>query len=177
MFVPEILNNIEQSGLSSWLRDSDSWFGFYFILLCHTIGLSLLVGASVFVDLCFLGAPSGLPLKSLKRLFRVMWIGFGINAASGILLLTAYPTKSLTNPVFYVKLLFITLAMFTVQQMNQKVFDDHLSEAAMLAKGRSMAKRSLAFWVVSITAGRLLAYTYTYLLYGVIAAWIFHFHW
>ena len=38
-----------------------------------------------------------------------MWAGFWINALSGILLLIAYPTKALTNPLFYAKLVLIGL--------------------------------------------------------------------
>src|SRR5262245_10858498 len=167
-----VLNSIEQTGLSSWLRTSDSWFGFYFILLVHTLGLSLLVGANVVVDACILGIAADLPLKSLKRLFGIMWIGFWINVATGVLLLVAYPTKALTNPVFYVKLSLITLAMTTAHRMKTQVFDDRLTEPEMIAKGKPMAKWSLALWIMSITAGRLLAYTYSYLLYGVSATLI-----
>jgi len=36
----------------------------------------------------------------------------------------------------------------------------------MEAKGRALAKWSLVLWIAAITAGRLLAYTYTYLLYS-----------
>jgi len=173
--VPEVLNSIEQSGLSSWLRGSDSWFGFYFVLLVHTLGLSLLVGANVVVDTCILGIAPGVPLKSLKRLFGIMWAGFWLNVTTGIFLLIAYPTKSLTNPMFYVKLTLITLGMITALRMKSQVFDDRLSEPDMVAKGKPMAKWSLALWIMSITAGRLLAYTYTYVLYGVTAVIVFKF--
>jgi hypothetical protein len=36
----------------------------------------------------------------------------------------------------------------------------------MEAKGRALAKWSLVLWIAAITAGRLLAYTYSYLLYS-----------
>jgi hypothetical protein len=165
--VPELFRTIEESGFSSWIRKSDSVFGFYFILLFHTIGLSLLVGANAVVDLRILGVASDLPLKPLKRFFGIMWVGLAINVTTGILLLTAYPTKALTNPVFYVKLSFIGLAVITMQRINSRLFADaSLSEAAMIAKGKTMAKCSLLFWLGAITAGRLLSETYTYLTYG-----------
>src|SRR5580693_10288871 len=136
--VPELFNTIEQSGISRWLRESQSLFGFYFILLFHTIGMSLVVGANAVVDLRILGVAPGLPLHPLKRLFGVMWTGLAINVTTGLLLLTAYPTKALTNPDFYVKLTFIGLAVFTMRRMNHQVFDDtSLSEMAMIAKGRT----------------------------------------
>ena len=167
MAIPELLNTIEQSGLSSWLRESDSVFAYYFILLCHTVGLALLVGPNAVVDLRLLGVASEIPLKPLKRFFLIMWLGFGINTLSGIFLVIAYPTKAFTNPVFYVKLSCIGAAVVILQRINNQVFGETgLSEAAMMAKGRTMALLSLGLWIGAITAGRLLAYTYTHRLFG-----------
>ena len=167
MAAPLILQTIEETGLSSWIRESDSLFSFYFILLLHTFGLALLVGANTVVDLRLIGIPSGLPLKPLKRLFKIMWLGFAINLTSGIFLIIAYPTKALTNPVFYVKLTVITTALVIMSRIQRRVFDDpNLSEQDMIARGATLARISLVLWLCAITAGRLLAYTYTYLLYG-----------
>ncbi len=167
MAVPEIFNTIEQTGLSRWIRYSESVFGFYFILLGHTIGLSLLVGANAVVDLRILGVASPLPLKPLKPLFSIMWLGLGINVTTGLLLLAGYPTKALTNPDFYIKLSFVALAVITMRRINLRVFgDDSLSESRMIEKGKTMAKWSLFFWIGAISAGRLLSETYTYLTYG-----------
>jgi hypothetical protein len=75
-----------------------------------------------------------------------MWMGFGINAAPGLLLLTAYPTKSLTNPLFYVKLCLIGLAVITMQRIHSQVFGDiSVNEASMIARGKLMAIWSLVF--------------------------------
>lgn len=152
---------IEETGLSVWIRESDSWFSFWCILSVHAIGMGVLVGASVLIGLRILGLAPDLPLAPLKRLYRFIWIGFWIQVVSGILLLIAYPTKSLTNPVFYAKLTLIGLALASMQMLRNRVFTDSgLSEAAMMAKGRVFAICSLIFWVGAVTAGRLLAYTY-----------------
>jgi hypothetical protein len=161
---PLFLRTIEESGLSTWLRESESPFAFYFFLLFHTFGLALLVGANTVVDLRLLGIEREIPLAPLKRLFGVMWLGITLSAASGVMLLIAYPTKAFTNPVFYTKLVLIGLAVWVVTQLNSRVFDDaSLDEAAMMARGRTLAKWSLFLWVAAITCGRLLAYTYKYL--------------
>ena len=167
MAVPEFFGAIERSGLSTWIRESPSLFAFYFILLLHTVGLSLVVGANVVVDLRILGVASALPLKPLKQLFGIMWVGLGINGATGVLLLIAYPTKSLTNPLFYLKLLLIAFAVVTMQRIDARVFGDaRLSEASMVARGKMMAMWSLALWIGAIAAGRLLAETFKYLTYA-----------
>jgi hypothetical protein len=158
------LQTIEESGLSTWLRESESPFAFYFVLLLHTFGLALLVGANAVIDLRLLGIGRDIPLAPLKRLFGIMWLGFGINAVSGMLLLIAYPTKALTNPVFYAKLTLIGFAVWIMTKLQSRVFNDStLNEATMIARGRMLAKWSLAIWIGVITAGRLLAYTYKYL--------------
>jgi len=155
---------IEESGVSTWLRESESPFAFYFVLLLHTFGLALLVGANVVIDLRLLGVERDIPLPPLKRLFGIMWLGFAINAVSGVLLLIAYPTKALTNPVFYTKLTLIGLAVWVMTRLKSRVFDDPaLNETAMIGRGRTLAKWSLVLWIGAITTGRLLAYTYSYL--------------
>jgi hypothetical protein len=164
--VPEFFNTIEQTTFSTWIRESPSLFAFYFILLFHTIGLSMVVGANTIVDLRLLGVASALPLKRLKRLFRVMWTGLSINILTGLLLLFAYPTKALTNPVFYAKMTLILLAVITMNRISVRLFNNtSLSEPEMMARGKTLAILSLIFWVSAITAGRLLSETYIYLTY------------
>jgi hypothetical protein len=66
-----------------------------------------------------------------------------------------------------VKLTFIGLAVYTMARLSSQVFSDSsLSEAAMVAKGKVMAKFSLAFWTCAVCAGRLLSETARYFFYG-----------
>lgn len=167
MAVPLFLDAIEKTSFSTWLRETPSLFGFYFILAVHTIGLAMLVGPNAAIDLRLLGVGREIPLAPLKKWFTIMWIGFAMNAASGVLLLCAYPTKAVTNPDFYIKLTLIGLAVWTMQKLKTRVFGNlSLSDAAMEAKGKTLAGWSLFLWAGAITAGRLLAYTYTYIMYG-----------
>jgi hypothetical protein len=164
--LPFFFRVIEDSGLSTWLRESTSLFAFWFVLTIHAIGMGLLVGASAIIDLRILGVAPDLPLAPLKSLYRFIWVGFWIQVVSAVFLLIAYPTKALTNPVFYIKLMLIAFAMTTMQILQKRVFGDPgLSEVAMMAQGKVFAVWSLVFWVGAVTSGRLLAYTYNYLTY------------
>ncbi len=168
MAVPELFHTIEKTGLSTWLRETPSVFGFYFFLTLHTIGMSFLVGGNAVIDLRILGVAPSLPLQPLKRLFGIMWAGLGINVMTGLLLLIAYPTKEFTNPDFYLKLTFITLGVITMQKVHNQVFGDaSLSEAAMAAKGKTLARWSLFFWIGAVALGRLLSETAIYGTFGV----------
>lgn len=156
---------IESTAFSTWLRESPSLWVFPFVLILHTVGLAFLVGTNVAIDVRILGVARGVPLRSLERYHVVMWLGFWVNAASGLLLLTAYPTKSLTNPLFYVKLLLIGVALWIAQTIRRR-FPETLSpdRTAAATDLRRLAVASLACWALSITAGRFLAYTYSRLL-------------
>lgn len=167
MAVPLIFKTIEESGLSTWIRDSPSIFAFWFIISLHAIGMGLLVGASAIIDLRILGVAKDLPLFPLKGLYRIIWIGFAIQVVSGTLLLIAYPTKALTNPDFYLKLTLVALAVVVMQKLKTKVFEDaSLSDSTMMMKGRALAMWSLLLWFGVVTSGRMLAYTYVYIKYG-----------
>ena len=166
--MPLFLNALEQTGFSLWLRESESVFGFYFILVLHTIGLALVVGPNAAIDLRLLGVAREIPLTPLKSWFNLMWLGLAINAVTGVFLVLAYPSKAFTNPDFYLKLTLIGFAIWNLQRMKRQVFDGSTqSEEAILAKGRMLAVWSLLLWAGVITAGRLLAYTCSYLVYGV----------
>jgi hypothetical protein len=167
LVVPEFFNTIEQTALSTWIRETESIFGFYFILLLHNFALATLVGPSTMIDLRLLGVAPTIPIRSLKPLYTAMACGIALAVVTGALLLYAYPTKALTNPLFYVKLLVIAIGVAVVYKLKARVFDNEsMSESDMVAAGRGLAKLSLVLWIGAITAGRLLAYTYKYLYYG-----------
>ncbi len=163
--LDQIFTAIEATALSTWLRE-DVW-AFPIVLIFHTVGLGLLAGPNIAIDARILGLARGVPLPTLERYFVVAWLGFWLNATSGILLLLAYPTKALTNPLFYGKLTLIAAAMTMMgsirRSMSSRPFEvDAVADRPL----RLLAIASLVCWGASITAGRLLAYTYSWLLVG-----------
>ncbi len=148
---------LEGTSLSTWLRESPSLWAFPFVLILHTVGLAFFVGANVAWDVRVLGFSLGIPLDALRRYFLVMWAGFWVNAFSGALLLLAYPTKALTNPLFFAKLALIAFGVVLAFRIRREV-DGHPDPSSL---ARMLAAVSLACWVAVIFAGRLLAYTCT----------------
>lgn len=152
---------LEMSAFSVWVRESTSVFAFPGILSAHTVGMGLVAGINAAIDLRILGLAPRVPLMEMRRLFPVMWIGFWLNAASGVVLLIGYPTKALTNPVFYAKLTFIALGLVDVRLIQNYIFSNpHFDTNPVPRRGRMLAVTSLACWAGAITAGRFLAYTY-----------------
>jgi len=156
---------IEASGFSIWMRESPSFFAFPLMLSLHAIGMGLAAGINGALALRLLGVAPAVPVSEMKRFFPVMWAGVWVNGLSGIALLIAYPTKALTNPVFYLKLALVALALAIARSIGHRVFGSAAGwDAARARAMRGLAAASLAVWVSAITAGRLLAYTYTHIL-------------
>lgn len=155
---------IERSGLSRWIREDSLW-AFPIILILHTVGLAFLVGANVALDARILGVGRGVPLASMLPFFRAMWLGFWVNAVSGVLLLAAYPTKAVTNPLFYVKLALIAIGLAHAESIRREVLrNPSFGGTDGPGASRLLAASALACWLAAVTAGRLLAYTYSYLM-------------
>ncbi len=98
----------------------------------------------------------------------VAWIGLLLNIGSGILLVVAYPTKALTNPIFYLKLLVIVAAVAVVRHLDGRVLK-------VEAPTRKLVPAALlVLTALAIVTGRLLPYTYRHLMAGhymQMAAW------
>jgi hypothetical protein len=168
---------LEATRFSTWMREDPSIFAFPAILSCHTVGMGLVAGINTALALRILGVASRVPVEEMKRFLPVMWFGFWLNAISGVALLIAYPTKALTNPVFYLKLALIALAMVLQRMISRRLFRDHSASLEPADAGTSLrpgtghivrlkrlAAASIVCWAGAITAGRFLAYTYTRLM-------------
>jgi hypothetical protein len=159
---------IENSALSTFIRETPTVFVFPAILTLHTIGMGVLAGGNIAIDLRILGFAPKMALAPIGRFFPVLWFALVMNAISGVLLLIAYPTKALTNPVFYVKLLLIALAVLVLRRMKIRIFDDPRLERMPIERNdKRLALFSIAFWLAAIAAGRLLAYTYRWEMLGI----------
>jgi len=149
---------LETSALSVWVRESPSVFAFPIILACHTVGMGFLAGMNAAIALRLLGFAPGVPLAAARRVFPVLWAGFWLNAVSGVVLLIGYPTKALTNPVFYFKLLCVALGLVVQTVIRRRLLEDEQSDVPFW--GKMFACASLAVWTAVIFSGRFLAYTY-----------------
>jgi hypothetical protein len=76
----------------------------------HFIGLSLLVGIVLLIDLRALGVLPSVPFAALERLLPWAAVGFAINIVTGMLFFVARPEFYTGNSAFYWKLIFVLLA-------------------------------------------------------------------
>ena len=155
----EFLRAIENSGLASWVRESPTIWAYPTIIFLHGVGMGFLVGMNTVIALRLLGFAPSLPVAPMGKFFSFMYLGFWINAASGLLLLIADATTFLTNPLFYLKMSLIALALVNIQFLKKTVYADPLPDMVPVPMtGKVLAGVSLFLWVGAITAGRLTAY-------------------
>jgi len=127
--------------------------------------MGFLAGMSAVIDLRILGVAKAVPLPEFKRFSPVFLVSLAISIVTGINLVIAYPTKALTNPVFWIKLTLIAVALELLYLIRRHVLRDTLPDREDVStNAKALAAISLASWVLVIVAGRLLPYTYGRLL-------------
>ena len=76
----------------------------------HFVGLSLLVGVILLIDLRMLGFMSQISFKALDRMLPWAMLGFALNVFTGMLFFAAAYGQYTNNPAFFWKLVFVMLA-------------------------------------------------------------------
>ncbi len=164
----EILAWIEQTPVGLWVREAPTIWAFPFVLLLHTVGLGIVAGTAVLLNAYAYRHPEQWAAHRLEPYFRFAWAGFAVNLVSGVLLLAAYPAKALTDPVFYLKIGCVIVAMLQLEWLRGRTGTQYRQAsggsvtAARTLRGSAIV--AFVFWTAAVVAGRLLAYTYRYLM-------------
>lgn len=121
--------------------------------------MAFVVGINIALALRLVGVAPKLSLIGFQRFLPLHWYAVILIVVSGLALLLAYPAKALTNPVFYLKLSALTIGLL-LTWILQKQFRQSQTPNNQYVFGWTM----LTCWVVTIGAGRFLAYTHSVLL-------------
>jgi hypothetical protein len=127
----------------------------------HYIGLSLLVGGIMLIDLRVLGLARTLPLKSMIGLLPFVWVGFIINALTGAALFIYGATGFGVNHAFWLKMTFMVFAglnalAFDLSVRRSKV--DWIAAELPPLHVKTFATLSFVLWLCVVTTGRWMAY-------------------
>ncbi|HTT06407.1 MAG TPA: hypothetical protein VMF64_14090 [Steroidobacteraceae bacterium] len=146
--------------VGQWVRNS-AW-AFPFLQSWHFIGMTMLIGPLFALDLRVLGVARAVPLAPLHRFLPLVFVGFGINLATGICFFCHDPRVYAYNISFRIKMLLILLAALNALWFRLGVFLDLERwgpgiEASRLAK--VISALSIVIWLAVITAGRYIAFT------------------
>lgn len=159
--MDQLLIALQDSAFANWVQAT----AYPIVITLHSIGLALLVGLLVVIDLRVLGFGRGLPLPALRQLMTVVWIGFWTNAISGAMLFSVDAKKDFYSNLFRWKLSAIAFGLIVGALLKARVLaraDEYAAADARAPAGaRVLAGLSLFSWASAIVAGRLLAY-FTY---------------
>jgi hypothetical protein len=150
---------LQDTPFAHWVASDPSLLAYPTILTLHTVGMAIVVGTCVVMDLRLLGIAGDVPLSSLGRAPRLVWTGFLINAATGLALFATDAEHKAMQTVFFVKLSLIFLALAVYARLRTLVFRGAAPHAATISgQVKALAVLSLLLWTGATVAGRLMAY-------------------
>jgi hypothetical protein len=120
----------------------------------HIVGIGLLVGNLVLLELRVWGLGGDLPVQPLARLaLGLAVLGFALAGASGLLMFAAQAAELLANRAFVLKMGLLMLA-----GTNAAWFHGRGSLVRMDRTARLLTLVSTAIWLAVIACGRSIAY-------------------
>ncbi len=120
----------------------------------HVIGIGLLLGNLVLLELRVFGRGAGLAVSDLARLsLTLVAIGFALAAVSGVIMFATQPGDLLSNRTFTLKMLLLFVAGSNAAWFHARQSLDKLDGFARL-----QMVVSTVIWVIIITLGRWIAY-------------------
>lgn len=155
-----MLETIENLSIGVWVRESPSIFAYTLVLSLHAIGLGIVLGMNTLIALRLLGLAPGIPLTSLRGFYAAIWVGFAVNAISGLMLFIASATNMGTMPAFWIKMVLVLLGMTVALRLKSRYLDDQSAMASGVVPdgARSLAWLSLVVWYLALFVGRLTGY-------------------
>lgn len=122
--------------------------------MVHIVGIGLLLGNLVLLELRVFGRGAELPVAALARLsLSLAFAGFMLAAASGLLMFASQAAELLANRSFTLKMLLLMAA-----GINAAAFHLRGSLERLDGTARAQMLLSTALWLAIIACGRWIAY-------------------
>ncbi|WP_084395709.1 hypothetical protein [Henriciella aquimarina] len=147
---------IAQTPVADYMRGS-RW-GYAAASTAHVLGISLIVGAIVPLDLRLLGMWKRAPLEPLTHVLpQVAMAGLCLAVITGFFLFSVRPAEYAANPAFQIKLFFVALGTgIALGAQWAGILKREQGPARTL-----LGAASLGCWVAALICGRLIAFTGT----------------
>jgi hypothetical protein len=149
-----VLEAIEAWAGASWLRESPT--AYLFTNAAHILGIGLLLGAILPLDLRLLGFFRRFPLEVLRPfLTRAAATGLALAASTGLWLFSVKPAEYWANEAFRWKLVLLALALANVALQHRAMSS---VRTGLPAATRVSAGVSLSLWLGVLVAGRWIGF-------------------
>lgn len=137
--------------------DQRVWWFFPAASTVHFIGLSILVGSVLVIDLRALGVIKRVPPAAVASLTKVAIFGLLLNICSGVVMFSSRPEAHWLEWPFRYKMLVIVIAILNAlwfTWVGQVKWSSFASEAGTPLAIKASAVLSLLAWLVVILLGR-----------------------
>jgi hypothetical protein len=128
----------------------------------HVVGIALLFGAIVPLDLRLIGLWRSVPIRTLKRiLVPVAATGLGLAISAGLLMFSIRAVEYAAKPVFQFKLALIVLAVANALLLRRAAAWEASQDAVGIApplRLRVAGALSILLWLSVIACGRTIAF-------------------
>ncbi|PHQ27142.1 hypothetical protein CLH62_06085 [Marinobacter guineae] len=159
--IEQALVSVENLAFASALRNST--FMYPLVNAGHILGVAMLVGGIVPLDLRLLGLWRNYPVMVFVDVLRITSaIGLGLAVVCGVLLFATAAADYAGSPLFQAKIVLVLLgvlnALILGRVLKQQDIRSLPMEAPMPVALRAGAFLSLAVWISVLVLGRLLGY-------------------
>ena len=162
MDAPSIIQAIEASGVSEWLRLSRK--ALPIIEAIHVMAIATVFGTILILDLRLLGYPDTKRpyTRTSRELLPWTWGAFAIAVPTGLLLFAPNASTYWATPVFWWK-----MAVIACAGVNMIIFE-HVTKRSVASwdvntqaplKARVAGALSMTFWFTVICLGRWIGFT------------------
>jgi hypothetical protein len=153
---------LQGSWLAAFVNDS-SWL-FPTLETLHFVGLILLLGALLVVDLRLMGVGADVPVDAVIRFLPWSVLGFVINLVTGAMFFVSDPTSYYSSTAFRLKMLAVLLAGLNVIWFKRSVHPLIVADGGRGGRvdlpwsAAVIGGLSLFLWLSVIVLGRLIPY-------------------
>jgi hypothetical protein len=158
--LTEFASALQSTGLATALRQS--FWVYPLVNAGHIVGLALLFGAIVPLDLRLLGFWPRVPLAAMSRiLLPVTLAGLALAVPTGVLLFSVRATEYIATPLLWIKFSLIACAIANALLLRLSlawaVFE-HSDLAGTMPRLQLAGALSVGLWLGAIVAGRMIGY-------------------
>jgi hypothetical protein len=129
--------------------------------IIHFMGLSLLLGGLIVIDLRMAGHIRALNPAATHKLLPLLFIGFGLNLITGVLFFYGDPLRYSVNIGFQIKMMLVILAGMNAGLYYWKInpaMGNWEQNAEAPSDAKFVAYTSLTLWFGVLLCGRLIPY-------------------
>jgi hypothetical protein len=132
-----------------------STLAFPIVNALHVVGVALLFGSIVPLDLCLAGwrHDAGQVDALARLLLPVAMVGFGLAAAAGLLLFATNASVYAASALFQAKIVLIVLALLNALALRRTAWQSGSRRWAAVAGGAS-----ILLWLGALVLGRVVGY-------------------